>query len=426
MRIEPENLRHFDIPEKVDLLEPVYNEILQIIKKLEAAERPVIFAGGGVRSAGATGLLKEFAEKVKIPVVSSSAAADAYGSGNKYSIGTVGSLGGCRAGNFAVQNSDYIVAIGSKLCSQTIGSDPDKFARNAELVVVDIDQNEHTKKGANINKTICMDAADFLRHLCAADINLNCENWLEKCLHWKDVFSVKNEAFEAEVNETGIMDLYYFADTLSSRLNKNTTVITDAGFEELIIPSTIRFRDQQRCLFPAAQGAMGYAIPAIIGAHYAGSNDIVTVVGDGSIMMNIQELLTIISHNIPAKIFVINNNMYAVIRKRQKDLFRDRTIGNDPSDGVSSPDFEKIAKCFGLEYQKISTAGELDENLDKVLQMKGTVLCEVLCTEEQKYFHSSYALNQKKKLVKRPIEDLSPFLDRDLFLKEMIVEPIEQ
>ncbi|MGN6711793.1 thiamine pyrophosphate-binding protein [Anaerocolumna jejuensis] len=425
MRIEPEKLRHFVLPEKANLSKAVNDEILQVVKKLEAAERPVIFAGGGVRSAGATGWLKEFAEKVKIPVVFSAAAADTYGSGNKYAIGAVGSLGGSRAGNFTVQNADYIVAIGSKLCSQTIGSEPNKFARNAEIVVVDIDQKEHTKQGAIINKTICADAADFLRQLCALNINLNCEDWLEKCLHWKDIFSVKNETFVAEVNETGMMDLYYFADELSSRLNKNTTVITDAGFEELIIPSTIGFHDQQRCLFPAAQGAMGYAIPAIIGAYYAGCKDIVTVVGDGSIMMNIQEFLAIQAYRIPAKIFVINNNMYAVIRKRQKDLFRDRTIGNDPSDGVGCPDFEAIAKCFGFEYRKINTAKELGEHLDDVLQMKGTVLCEVVCTEEQKYFHSSYALNQNKKLVKRPIEDLSPFLERDLFLKEMIVEPIE-
>lgn len=425
MRIEPDKLRHFVLPEKANLSKAVNDEILQVVKKLEAAERPVIFAGGGVRSAGAAGWLKEFAEKVKIPVVFSAAAADAYGSGNKYAIGAVGSLGGSRAGNFTVQNADYIVVIGSKLCSQTIGSEPNKFARNAEIVVVDIDQKEHTKQGAIINKTICADAADFLRQLCALNINLNCEDWLEKCLHWKDIFSVKNETFVAEVNETGMMDLYYFADELSSRLNKNTTVITDAGFEELIIPSTIGFHDQQRCLFPAAQGAMGYAIPAIIGTYYAGSKDIVTVVGDGSIMMNIQEFLAIQAYRIPAKIFVINNNMYAVIRKRQKDLFRDRTIGNDPSDGVSCPDFEAIAKCFGFEYQKINTAKELGEHLDDVLQMKGTVLCEVVCTEEQKYFHSSYALNKNKKLVKRPIEDLSPFLERDLFLKEMIVEPIE-
>jgi len=194
----------------------------------------------------------------------------------------------------------------------------------------------------------------------------------------------------------------------------------------LIIPSTIKFREKQRCLFPATQGSMGYAIPAIIGAYYAGKTNIITIVGDGSIMMNIQELLIISKRNIPVKIFVINNNMYAVIRKRQQDFFRKRTIGNDPSDGLPAPDFEKIAKCYNIEYNQIQNLKDLEDELDNILKRDTACICEIKCVSEQTYFHTSYAINENRRVVKRPLEDLSPFLDRELFQTEMIVDMVNE
>lgn len=401
-------------------------DINKITHDLQEAKRPVIFIGGGVRSAGAVSEIKQFIEKHQIPLVFSTAAADTYGSGNYYSIGAVGSLGGSRAGNFTVQNADYILAIGTKLCSQSIGADSEQFAREAKITVIDIDKYEHTKVGAKIDQVIIADAKDFLERLNASEIHIECKVWLNKCLEWKNMFSINNENFIHELTGNDQIDLYYFADKLSDMLSADTTVITDAGLEELIIPSAVRFRHEQRCLFPAAQGAMGYAIPAIIGAYYAGKNSIVTVVGDGSIMMNMQELQIIGSYKIPAKIFVINNNMYAVIRKRQKDLFRTRTIGNDPSDGVPAPDFKKIASCFDISYRNIDKVEDLDTELTEVLQQSGPCICEIRCKEDQKYLHMSFIINEKHKLVKRPLEDLSPFLDRELIKSEMIIEPAEE
>lgn len=184
--------------------------------------------------------------------------------------------------------------------------------------------------------------------------------------------------------------------------------------------SSIRFHDEQRCLFPKAQGAMGYAVPAILGAYFAGKSEIVTIVGDGSVMMNIQELQIIKSFNVLVKIFVINNNMYAIIRKRQRDLFRKRTIGNDPSDGVPAPSFKDIAECFGLKYKKIGNYSELVANLHDILNLHEPVLCEVICTPEQKYLHKARARNEKGHFVNYPLEDLSPFIDREKFQKELL------
>jgi acetolactate synthase-1/2/3 large subunit len=150
------------------------------------------------------------------------------------------------------------------------------------------------------------------------------------------------------------------------------------------------------------------------------------VIGDGSIMMNLQELQTISYYNIPIKILVINNNVYSVIRTRQAEQFRSRTIGTDPGNGVGCPDFQKVAKCFGLSYVRIEGNENLQERLPAIYEMEGPVLCEVICEENQEYLHSSFARNAQKGVVRRPLEDQAPYMDRQLFLSEMIIEPIDQ
>jgi len=421
MRIEPDQLGHFS-PDRTPSID-LHSMIKETAKEWNDAKRPIILIGGGARAAGTA--LQELSERLQAPVVFTNGAADIYGSGNRLSIGAVGSLGGSRAGNFAIQNADFILALGTRLCSQTTGQDPAKFARGASITVVDVDPVEHTKQGVSIGHFIHADVCSFLSAFSAQMPMAVNKDWVEKCLHWKDIFSIKNETFPKD-EPNGRIDLYRFADALSHMLPLDASVITDAGLEELIIPSAIRFQNSQRCFQAAAQGAMGYAIPAILGSYFAGRQNLIAVVGDGSIMMNIQELQAIRYHNIPVKIIVINNNLYAVIRSRQRDLFRTRTIGNDPSDGLGSPNFEKLSATFDIPYMSIRTQSELADGLKSLFTMEGPVLCEVMCVEDQKYLHSSYTLNQKKRLVRRPIEDLSPFLDRKIFMREMVIDPIDQ
>ncbi len=420
MRLESESVQHFQpptLPTNFDYLE---TQAEKIVADLNSAERPILLIGGGSKSAKK--FVANFAQQIKIPTVFSPAACDIFGAANEISIGAVGSIGGSRAGNFALQNADYVLVLGSKLSSQLTGVRKN-FARAAKITVVDIDEGEHKKIGVHIDNFIKSDIAEILTRLADKKICRVNETWLEKCLHWKEIFSIRNEKFFSELRAKDELDIYSVADNLSEILPQDATVITDAGFEELIIPSTIKFKANQRCLFPAAQGAMGYAIPAIIGAYAAGCKNIFCIVGDGSIMMNIQELGLIVAKNIPAKIFVINNNMYAVIRRRQRDLFRSRTIGNDPSDGLPQPDFEKISASVGIKYLKIDSA----KNFKSVTStdFENPALIEVICTPEQKYLHESYALTEKRRLVHRPIEDLSPFLDREIFRSEMIIDMLE-
>lgn len=422
-RVNPMRLPHYQKEDQI------YHEILHdscvtdsVVQALSSAERPILLLGGGVRSARAKLLAAEFAERIQIPVVFSPSGADIYGAAHPLSIGAIGTLGGSRAGNFAMQNADYILAVGTRMCSLLTGTDYKNFAPAAKITIVDIDAEEHKKEEVAYQYFIHADAADFFRELLSKDCSVISDVWIKQCVHWKDIFSIPNEKFVQEHIARNEIELYAFAHLLGEQLPHNATVITDAGLEELIIPSAVQYNDGHRCLFPAAQGAMGYAIPAVLGAHFAGRENIVTVVGDGSIMMNVQELYIIAAHGIPAKIFVINNNMYAVIRKRQKDLFRQRTIGNDPSDGLAAPCFSKLADVVDMKYCRISNYEDLQEKISSVLSMEGAVLCEVMCVEDQPYLHKSYALNKNRRLEYRPLEDLSPFMDRDLLAREMIVK----
>ena len=210
-------------------------------------------------------------------------------------------------------------------------------------------------------------------------------------------------------------------------LPERATVVTDSGLAEVILPTNIRFADGMNCIHPASQGAMGFALPAAIGAYLGRTQPVVAIIGDGSIMMNLQELESIRYHGLPLKIVVINNNVYSIIRRRQKDLFRKRTIGTDPDNGVSCPDFEKVAACFGIAYMRIARPEQLEPGLADLFGREQAVLCEIMGRQDQGYIELGLARSAvDRRLRRRPLEDQQPFLARDLFLREMLVEPIDQ
>jgi acetolactate synthase-1/2/3 large subunit len=418
-RIDPDGLERFE-PE-VDPDFALFDDIDYVISALQSADRPVLLLGSGVRSSGAIPELEQFIDKCSIPVTFAASATDVYGSSNPLSIGAVGGLGGTRAGNFAAQNSDLLLVLGCRLSPVTTGSDYGNFARAAKIIVVDIDSVEHSKDTVKIDRLIIADVRKFLIALMQEDVCGASDEWANKCLHWKQLFPLCEDQYKLSEK----VDLHYLAECLSETLSDEAVLLSDAGFEELIVPSTVSFKKGQRCIHPASQGSMGYALPGAVGVHFAGGQQVVAVIGDGSIMMNLQELQTISYHGLPIKIIVVNNNCYAVIRKRQEDLFRTRTIGTDPSNGIGCPDFEKVAESFDLPYVRIENSADCKSIIASVLNMDGPVLCEVMAVENQAYLHSSYARNAKGRIVFRPIEDQSPFIERDLLLAEMIIAPIE-
>ncbi|MEL7567165.1 MAG: thiamine pyrophosphate-binding protein [Dehalobacterium sp.] len=420
MRVEPEELIRFELEKVNDV--PRTEDLTYVAKALLEAERPVLLIGSGVRSAGAVSQLEVFLEKYPMPVTYANSAVDIYGGENPLSMGVVASIGGTRCGNFTVQNADLLLVLGCRMSPQVTGSEFEKFARKAKVVVVDIDSIEHSKNTIKIDRLVISDIKKFLTLIIKENIQGASEKWINKCLHWKEIFPKCEEKYKTSEK----IDLYYLSKCISDTLSEDFVLMCDAGLEELLVPSTVSFKKGQRCIHSASQGSMGFALPGIIGVHYGCDRPIVAVIGDGSIMMNLQELQTIVYHKIPVKILVINNNAYSVIRTRQTEQFRSRTIGTDPGNGVGCPDFQKVAKCFGLSYVRIEGNENLQGRLSSVYEMKGSLLCEVICVEDQEYLHSSFTRNAQKGVVRRPLEDQSPYMDRELFLSEMIIEPIDQ
>jgi acetolactate synthase-1/2/3 large subunit len=421
MRVEPEQLERYAPQEAANPI-PSAVDVTAVADSIRMANRPVVLIGSGVRAAGAIESLTRFLGRCNLPVVYAASAVDTLDADNPLVIGSAGTMGSSRAGCFAVQNADLLLVLGHRLSSMTTGTEFQKFARAAKTIVVDIDPEEHSKDGVRIDHLIIADLGEFIPLLDGELGDIQRGAWLEKCQHWTQAFP----ACEPAHRTSGRVDLYLLACVLSQVLPPETSLITDSGFAEVILPTNVAFSKGRRSIHPVSQGAMGFALPAIVGAHFASGKPVVAVVGDGSVMMNLQELQTIRHHGIPAKILVIDNNVYAIIRRRQKDLFRTRTIGTDPSNGVSCPDFRKVAAAFDFTYVRIENANDLDHGLETVMATPGPVLCHISGREDQAYVETSIAKNSSGRLVRRPLEDQAPFLDRETFLAEMIIDPIDQ
>ena len=398
------------------------SDISDLSNKLLNAKRPVVLIGSGIRSASAEKSLRLFIESQNIPLVYSNSAPDIYGTKNKLSIGSIGSMGASRAGNFCLQNSDLVLILGNRLSTYSTGVDFCDFARDAEKIVVDIDPIEHTKNGIKIDQFLEIDVEVLLTKLNKIGFSCNVSEWVNKCLHWKNKFSIIDSNFLGSEK----IDLYELTEALSKTLPEQCSIVTDSGFIEVIVPTNFNFGNNQRSIHPISQGAMGFALPGAIGTYFASKQPVFVVVGDGSVMMNLQELQTIIHNKIPVKIIIINNNVYGIIRRRQSELFRGRVIGVDPDNGVSCPNFEKIAIAFGLKYQLIEKKESLESSLIQLVETEGPVICEIICRDDQSYIEVGTVRDQNKKMVRRPLEDQTPFLERDLFLSEMIINPIKQ
>lgn len=398
-------------------------DVSSVVQVLAEAKRPAILIGSEVKTPIASAELRKFAENWHIPVTFDASAPDFFGASHNISIGSVGSMGCSRAGNFTIQNCDCLLVLGSRLTSIITGPDFCKFARKAKIIVVDTDDVEHKKESVRIDQFVLSDIGYFLESLNSQVVQEKDAKWLDKCIHWKRLFS----KVEPEFRCADRTDLYELADVLSELLPRPSTLVTDSGLIEVILPTNLRFTDGVNCIHPFSQGAMGFALPAAIGAYFGKAQTIVAVIGDGSIMMNLQELETIRYHKLPIKILVVNNNVYSIIRRRQRDLFRKRIIGTDPANGVSCPDFSKVASCYNFEYVRIESPAELKSGLGDVFSRNAPVICEIMGRVDQEYIEVGHARSLvDKRFVRRPLEDQAPFLHRELFLSEMIIDPIDQ
>ena len=419
--IEEEKLERYTDREQERIPNVTEVQISSVINDFSKAKRPVVFAGLGVRSAGAIDKLRVFAEKNHIPVVFTRPAADLFPYKHEYNFGVCCSVGAARHANFMVQNSDYLLVLGNRLSIDTTGPQQKDLAREAKIVVVDIDEIEHSKDGVRIDQFIHADVNEFLEEMNKANIKQTDSWWLEKCNHWKDIFL----PYPEEAKTKNPIDVKYFLDMLSRELPEHCAVLSDAGMAGAVVPSHCHLGENGRLLHAYAQGEMGYTLPGAVGVSCLCDGPVVAISGDGSFMMNLQELQTVIRNQGNIKVIIINNNGYSGVRHGQKAHFRGKSIGTDSSNGLDFPDFKKVVEAFGIRYCKISNVEEVETKIGMIFEHDGPFVCEVMCDPEQYDLHNALVMYGKRKFGFRPIEDQSPFLDRDTFFEEMIVEPLE-
>ena len=395
--------------------------VFSLEDEIKKAERPLILAGGGVTCAGISREeFREYVREAKIPVVTTFNSVDLIESDDPYFVGRVG-VKGTRAGNFAMQNCDLLLVLGSRLPVPATGYNYKTFARDAKVIVVDIDKEEHSKNTVRIDKFIHSDLKDFLND---NRISTNVLAWQQQCIRWRDswpIIPIQNN----KSNDTGI-DLYDFTDKLNKFKPYDSVVISDAGSAYYVCSQATGIKGNQRYITSSAQAEMGFTVPACIGAAFAGSPCVIGVTGDGSLQMNIQELQTIKHHNLPIKLFVWNNGGYLSIRTTQKKFFQGREIGTDEDSGVSFPDLGRIAYAYDLEYIKISDYDSLTESLSTIFSIKVPMIIEVMCQKWQEVIPTLQGRkNPDGTISAPPLEDMYPFLPRDEFYDNMIVEALD-
>lgn len=401
---------------------PSAREIAFCRRELEKATRPVIIAGQGIRLAKATAVFRKFIDKARIPVVVSRLGFDLLPAAHPLFVSCIGNKG-TRAGNFAVQNADLIISIGSRLSVSTTGHEYSIFARDAKIIVVDIDPEEHKKNTIRIDRFINADAGNFL-HLLQDLQHGNWTEWIKKCQHWK----TKYPACLPEYAKTDAgINLYYFCEILSRKLKADSVVVSDAGSAVYVPPQALKLKNSQRYITSGGQAEMGYTLPACVGVSVArGNSEVIGITGDGSFQLNIQELQTIVHYKLPVKIFIWNNNGYLSITATQKKFFQGRLIGAGPSSGVSFPSLQKIAAAYGIKYFRVSNSSRLADVIENVLAYPAAVLCEVICLEDQEIVPTVSAYSRKDGvIVSKPLEDMYPLLERLEFKTEMIIKPLE-
>lgn len=399
------------------------NVIEQIVNRLKTATRPVIYAGNGIRLSGGVDEFKALVEKLHIPVVTCWDSIDLIDTDNEYYCGRGGNMGD-RAGNFAVQNSDFLLCIGTRLNIYQVGWHVDKWAREAFTVVVDIDPIELKKKIMRADLPVCADAKEFMKILMqnTGDVdNSLWKSWTHQCDIWKKKYPVvKSSHYE----EDKAVNTYAFLDSLSRQLPLNAMTVVANGSASVMGSQSYYVKPGDRFMMNCALSSMGYALPASIGVCTAAKkHDVICIEGDGSVMMNLQELQTIVTNKLPIKIFIINNNGYHQVRQTQDNIFHNGYVGMGPESGdLGFPNFQKLADAFDIPYISIKNNQELASQISKVLQYDGYVMCEVFVTTTQKFEPKSATRKlDDGTLISPPLEDMAPFLSREELAENMYI-----
>ncbi len=398
--------------------------IASTLSLLAKAERPVIVAGHGIRLSGSIKVFCELASKLGVPLLSTLNGFDIVETDHPLAVGTIGSIGS-RAGNFAIQNADLVLFLGTRNNIRQISYNWTAFTRAAKKICVDIDPAELKKPFLKYDLPIQADLKDFLTAL-NAKVETNpkrFESWVQWCLQRKKTY---NPVLPSYKNLKESVNPYYFMEQLATTLNEGDTVITGDATACIAYFQAGKVRKNQRVIWNSGCASMGYDLPAAIGACIAKGSDVVCLAGDGSLQMNIQELMTVAYGQLPIKLFYLNNDGY-ISMKQTQDNFFGRRIGANKDSGVGFPDIVKVAQAYGLPAMRIASDSNLSDQIKKVLDMNGPVVCEVVLPKE--YAFAPKLSSERKpdgRLVTKPMEDMFPFLDRKEFKENMLIPVIDE
>ena len=421
-------LREYDsledqLPTEPDRLDAICDEV---IDRITDAQRPVILVGTGVRLAKVENLLLQMIEELGVPVCTAWTAHDLIPSDHRLYAGRPGSVGD-RPGNFAVQNSDLLLVLGSRLNIRQVSYNWNSFGKNAFKIQVDVDEAELRKPTTKINMQVWADLKDFLPRFMDglaehAWDSSRFSGWVAWCKERVTRYPVITDAHQCSGK---YVNPYLFVQELFSKLTDQDIVVCGNG-SACVIPFQVGAVKQGLRMFAnSGCASMGYDLPAAIGAAVAADGKrVVCLAGDGSLMMNIQELQTLRHCGWPLKLFVLNNTGYSSIRQTQQGFFG-RLVGEGPGSGVSFPDFCEIAKAFGIHALYVD-ASNFIEKLDEILEITGPVLCNVLLDPNQEFKPKlSSRVLPDGTIVSLSLEDMYPFLDRQELLSNLLIPPLE-
>ncbi len=410
VKINPGKLRSFKVPKKKK--PNLNNKITLINKLLNKSKKPVLILGGGIKYSKSEKIINQIIKKLNIPIVSTWSGCDIINHAHKNYIGNVGVYGN-RASNFVVQNADLILCLGTRLDTRVTGGSPKSFARSAKKIVVDIDKFELNKKrGLKIDLKINVDLKLFIKD-CQKNLkSVSRPEWILKSIYLNKKYPIVDKKY---FDQKKFVNPYVFIHELSNILKKNDIIITDDGAHLTWTMQAFKVKKGQKLFSAFGNSPMGYALPASVGASIAkDKKKIICIDGDGSLPLNLQELHTIKTNNLPIKIFVLNNNGYGIIKQFQ-ELYLDKRF-EASGKGVSNPNFKNISKAFNINYHLIKKHSELSK-LSSIIKSNKPELIEIMIIENQKII--------PKLQFGNPLEDLSPTIPRKEFLEIMEV-PIEK
>ena len=416
-QIEPGELASFFDSDEYRMMEVApacgERELKETVRLLAAAQRPVILAGGGVRTAGAADALCGLVEKTGIPVVTSLMGLDVIPHDDPAFFGMIGAYGN-RFSNLALANCDFLLILGARLDSRQTGTRPDTFARAAKRVQVDIDPAELNAK-VRVDLPVRCDVGEFLTALNAKLARApkpDLADWYRVMEGYRTAYPTRSPA-----TEFANIDPNLFMELLSEQCGEGDMVCLDVGQNQMWAGQSFRLKRGQRMLISGGMGAMGFALPAALGAAKAAPGKRAVVIsGDGGIQVNIQDLDTIVNHQLPVKIFIMNNGCLGMVRQFQDMYFGGRR--QSTVIGYGCPDLVKIAAAYGFPTFSIASMEGAAEIIDRALALDGPAFVDIMLEQ-------TTCVNPKL-VVNRPIEDMSPHLDREELQDIMLIDMIDE